>query len=107
MSARNQKLQIVLSARAQVAAGELTAEQALTRIVWEMLEPFERRVLGYVIQMQTVTAMQVAIKFQITLGYASTELKLLFDNGLLERTERIDDNGRYFLYTPTKGIGDV
>lgn len=107
MSDRNQKLRAVLTARAQVEAGDITAEQALNRIVWAMLEPTECKILGYIVQAQLVTATTINGKFGISLTHASTVLKQMADNGLLVRVEQVESYGRYFAYSPAGWIANV
>lgn len=107
MTERNQKLQLILSAWQQANAGELSAEQALTRCVWGMLEPLEKRVLGYAVQCGQVTSADLVERFQLSKNHASTELKLLFDRGLLVREAHTDEIGMRYVYRPAAGIADV
>lgn len=107
MSERNQKLQLVLSAWQQANAGELSAEQALTRCVWGMLEPVEKKVLGYAVQCGQVTAADLVERFQLSKSHASTQLKMLFDYGLLVREAHTDDVGLRYVYRPAAGVANV
>lgn len=107
MKQRNQKLHLALEARRQFQAGEINAEQALTRLVWGLLEPMERKALGYAVQTGSVTASDVAARFGISITHASTVLKLLYDHELLTRTDVIDDCGRAYVYAPAEGVDDV
>ena len=107
MTERNQKLQLILSAWQQANAGELSAEQALTRCVWGMLEPVEKKVLGYAVQCGQVTAADLVERFQLSKGHASTELKQLFDYGLLVREAHTDDVGLRYVYRPAAGVANV
>jgi len=104
---RNKKLQLVMGAWKQVQTGELSAEQALIRVVWAMLEPKERAILGFAVQRGTVMTPDVAERFGLSDTHASTTLKHLFDWGLLRRTEEITEEGRRFVYAPIKAVMDV
>jgi len=104
---RNKKLQLVMGAWKQVQAGELSAEQALIRVVWAMLEPKERAILGFAVQRGKVMTTDVAERFGLSNIHASTTLKQLFDWGLLSRTEEITEDGRRFVYAPIKAVMEV
>ncbi len=107
MNARNQKLQIILDARKQVSAGALTAEQALTRIVWQMLEPHERAILGRILQYGDLQTADIAAAFGCAYNHASTDLKRLHDYGLLSRREVVTNDGRHFVYSAVDGLDEV
>lgn len=107
MTERNKKLQLVMGAWRQVQAGVLTAEQALVRVMWSMLEPQERAILGFAVQRGKLTTTNVAERFSLSEQHASTTLKQLFDWGLLSRTEEITEDGRRFVYAPIKAVMEV
>lgn len=107
MTDRNKKLQLVIGAWQQVRAGDLSAEQALIRVVWAMLEPKERAIPGFAVQRGTVITPEVAERFQLTDQHASTTLKQLFDWGLLSRVEEITADGKRFVYAPIEAVMGV
>jgi len=104
---RNKKLQLVIGAWRQVQDGELAAEQALIRVLWAMLEPKERAILGFAVQRGTVMTPEVAERFHLSEQHASTTLKQLFDWGLLSRVEEITEDGRRFVYAPIEAVMQV
>lgn len=107
MTERNKKLQLVMGAWKQVQTGELSAEQALIRVVWTMLEPKERAILGFAVQRGKVMTPDVVERFGLSSIHASTTLKQLFDWGLLQRTEEITQEGRRFVYAPIAAVMEV
>jgi len=107
MSNRNQKLHAVLQARVQMHSGECTAEQALTRLVWEMLEPQYRQVMGIALVTGKLTTADVCTQMEVSANHASNILKQLTDDGLLNREPHIDERGLCYVYAPAAWVRDI
>lgn len=98
MTARTQRLQAVLQAREQVASGAVDAEQVLTRLVWEILEPQYRAVMGMAVASPTITSADVCAKLKTNANQAAGILRQLADDGLLIREPHVDERGLCYRY---------
>lgn len=107
MSARNKKLQLTMDALHEAQSGTISAEQALIRLVWAMLEPAERKLLAFIVQRGSVTSADVVAQFKVSQNYASTDLKRLSDLGLLKREPCAIGNELGYRYMSAEWIVDV
>ncbi len=99
MTARFAHIQKLVQVRRDIQAFPDGADRILYNAIVRALPQGYHQVYDWIgACYQPVTSGMVAKAWNLKQNHASSLLKELHDFGLLKRTERVDDNGRVFLY---------